>query len=292
VAEAGCRIVEVAAPHLDAPITLCAMYPSVSAPEPTKLGPYTVDVALDGRPAAGPWPVAVISHGSGGSPLTHRDLARFLACEGFLVLLPEHPGNNRDDNHLANTAAILAQRPRDVTAVLDWAGSAQGFPSEVDLRRVGVVGHSLGGYTALTQAGGRAVAFARETPDHRACPVAVTKDERVAALVLLAPAAAWFVPEDSLADVRTPILMLTGEHDLMVASHGDLIAARLPATTPLDSRVVERAGHYSFLAPFPPERTNPGFPPSQDPPGFDRVAFHDLLYPEIGAFLARHLSAS
>ena len=70
------------------------------------------------------------------------------------------------------------------------------------------------------------------------------------------------------------------------------IAARLPATTPVDRRVVEGAGHYSFLAPFPPERTNPGFPPSQDPPGFDRVAFHDLLYPEIGAFLDRHLRAS
>ena len=83
--------------------------------------------------------------------------------------------------------------------------------------------------------------------------------------------------------------MLTGEHDTLTGSHGDLIAARLPAGTPLEHRVVRGAGHFSFLAPFPPEMVNPAFPPSQDPPGFDRAAFHAALYPEVEAFLRRTL---
>lgn len=291
MAEAGCRVVQVPAAHLAAPVSLVVLYPAVSIEAPTPLGPYVVDVALDGVAAAGPWPVVVISHGSGGSGLTHRDLGRHLARRGFLVLLPEHPGNNREDNHLAHTAAILEQRPRDVAAALDWAGSPAGHPWEADLRHVGIVGHSLGGYTALALAGGRPTAFARETPDGRPHAIAVTPDPRVAALVLFAPAAPWFLADDSLASVRTPTLMLTGEHDRLTGDHGELIAARLPATTPLRHRVVEGAGHFSFLAPFPPDRTNPAFPPSQDPPGFDRVAFHATLYPEVRAFLERHLAA-
>ena len=284
-------MVQVPASHLAAPLSLVVLYPSVSPEGPTPIGPYVVSVALDGVAAPGPWPVVVISHGSGGSGLTHRDLATHLARHGFLVLMPEHPGNNRDDNHLANSAAILEQRPLDVTAALDWAGSAAGWPRQADLRRVGIVGHSLGGYTALALAGGRPTAFARETPDGRPTVVAVMPDPRVTALVLLAPAAPWFLAEDSLTQVRTPILMLTGEHDRLTGDHGDLIAARLPTTTPLHHRVVDGAGHFSFLAPFPPERTTPAFPPSQDPPGFDRAAFHARLYPDVRGFLERGIAS-
>lgn len=115
----GARRARVPAAHLHTPIDLLALYPSIADETPLRVGPYTIDVALDGDAVAGPWPVVVVSHGSGGSPLTHRGLARHLAAAGFLVLLPAHPGNNRDDNHLADTEDILVQRPLDMTAVLD-----------------------------------------------------------------------------------------------------------------------------------------------------------------------------
>ena len=54
-------------------------------------------------------------------------------------------------------------------------------------------------------------------------------------------------------------------------------------------REVPGAAHYSFLAPFPPQMATPTFLPAQDPPGFDRAAFHAALYPEVEAFLTRHL---
>jgi hypothetical protein len=44
-----------------------------------------------------------------------------------------------------------------------------------------------------------------------------------------------------------------------------------------------------FLSPFPPDLISPAFPPSQDPPGFDRAALHPLLNAEILTFLRRVL---
>lgn len=280
----GARRARIRAPHLEAPIDLITFYPSAGGEAPLRIGPYTIDVALDGVMVPGAWPVVLVSHGSGGSPFTHRGLARHLARAGFLVLLPTHPGNNRDDNRLAETADILVQRPRDVTAVLDWAMSSDGFPGQADLQRVGIVGHSLGGYTGLALAHGRPHTIPRDTPGLPPRPIPVDADDRVAALVLLAPAAPWFIADGSLDDVRVPILLLTGESDRMTGSHGDLIASRLGDGAALEHRVVPAAGHFSFLTPFPPEMVNPAFPPSQDPPGFDRVAFHAALYPEIETF--------
>jgi dienelactone hydrolase len=218
VPEVGARHARVPAAHLESPIDLIALYPSVGGEAPLQLGGYTLDAVVDGAPLPGPWPVVVVSHGSGGAPLTHRGVGRHLAQAGFLVLLPAHPGNNRDDNRLADTAEILVQRPRDLTTVLDWAESPAGFP-QANTRHVGVVGHSLGGYTALALAKGRPRTTSRDSAATSARLLPVEADARIAALVLLAPAAPWFSAENSLSDVDVPILMLTAEHERVLRSH-------------------------------------------------------------------------
>jgi len=287
---AGCRTAELFDDEMQMTFPMVVMYPSSAAEKPERLGPYAVSVAMNGPIDAGTFPLVVISHGTGGSHLVYRTLAAHLARHGFVVAMPEHPRNNRNNNDLAGTAANLANRPRHIRLVIDWAFSPGGFGPSLLPDAVAVVGHSMGGYTALATAGGLPTAFANETPDHKPQAVPVTPDHRVKALVLLAPATPWFMEPGALQGVRVPILMLTAEKDVHTPEgHAEIVKRGLPDGARLEHRVVPNAGHYSFLSPFPEAMNGPAFPPSQDPPGFDRARFHDEMNAEVEAFLRRVL---
>lgn len=282
----GTRTLDIVDAVQGAVIPTRLLYPTVAASGVEAFGPYALDVAVGAPLEGADHPVVVISHGTGGSPWLYRDLAHHLALSGFVVAMPEHPGNNRNDNHLAGTPALLAHRPRHLRLVLDAldADNAASAPP-----RAAVIGHSLGGYTALAVAGGQPSALPNETPDGRAHPVAVIKDPRVRALVLLAPATPWYMATGALAGVDVPVLMYSGERDALAPPMFTDIVRR--DVRELDHRVVPNAGHFSFASPFPPAMTSPSFPPSQDPPGFDRAAYQPLLHAEITAFLRRVLAA-
>jgi hypothetical protein len=80
--------------------------------------------------------------------------------------------------------------------------------------------------------------------------------------------------------------MRTGELDeLTPPAHAAIVVQSLRDPQRVDHRVIRGAGHFSFQSPFPPEMVRPTFPPSQDPPGFDRNAFQVELNAEIEAFL-------
>ena len=229
------------------------------------------------------WPLVAISHGGGGSHQLYSTVARQLAARGFVVVLPEHPGNNRRDNHLQGTLQNLEDRPRHLVLAMDAVRADAELGPRVDVDRAAVVGHSMGGYTALAVAGGRA-------HSERGEPVAVSPDPRVRALVLLAPATAWFMAPGALRDLDLPILLLEAEHDSITpAWQGDLVQRGVADSAKVIRRIVPGAGHFSFLTPFPPAMIRPDFAPGNDPPGFDRAAFHRELPLEVSAFLEDRL---
>jgi predicted dienelactone hydrolase len=258
----GCRTLELRDEQTGDGIPLVVFYPAEAVEKAEALGPYTIDVARDAEQAQGRFPLVVISHGTGGSHLVYRTLARYLARRGFVVACPEHPRNNRNNNELGGTDEILVNRPRHLRIVMDWAGSDE----------VAVIGHSLGGYTGLAVAGG----------------APFEPDGRVKALVLLAPATVWFMAPGALERVRVPILMLTAEKDPHTPPlHADIVLRGVRDRSLVEHRVVENAGHFSFLSPFPEGMMSPAFAPSQDPEGFDRTRFQEEMNREILAFLRR-----
>jgi predicted dienelactone hydrolase len=262
------------------------LYPTESASGPTQLGPYTFDISPDAPIAPGRFPLVVMSHGGGGSHLLYRSFCTHLARNGYVVAMPMHPGDNRDDKSLEGTHQNLVNRPRHISLTIDAVCHDPRFSAAVDADRVAMIGHSMGGYTALAVAGG--------TPwSQEAQRVDVTPDPRVRALVLLAPAAAFYMPEDSLRNVVIPILLLAGECDTVTPLwHAELVLDRVPDRAQVIYHVIPNAGHFSFISPFPAHMQNPNFPPSTDPEGFDRERFHGQLALDLLRFLDRTLPAA
>ncbi|MEM9767539.1 MAG: alpha/beta hydrolase [Cyanobacteria bacterium P01_D01_bin.71] len=110
-------------------------------------------------------PVMVVSHGYGDTR-THPETiaaARSLAANGFVVAVPEHVGSHKayqDDlakglTHESFEAMEFINRPLDIRFLLDTLEQRNDteFQGRLQLDRVGLVGHSFGGYTALITAG-------------------------------------------------------------------------------------------------------------------------------------------
>ncbi|WP_433025731.1 alpha/beta hydrolase family protein [Actinomycetospora sp. CA-053990] len=259
-------------------------YPSLGDPVGTPYGRFAIDAVPDG-PVAGRPPLVLLSHGTGSTPDVYRGLAADLAHAGFAVAALSHAGNRLGDDGLAGTAEVLTVRTRQSVEAVDLALEALGASAEPP--RIGLVGHSLGAATALALAGARPHALPWETADGVARPIAVSRDERVAALVLLMPATPWFDAPGALAQVDVPTVVLTAEHDEHTpAWHGALVTAGVPHAT---HHVVEGAGHFAALTPFGPRAVAAGLPPALDPPGFDRAGAQRTWHPRIAAWLAEHL---
>lgn len=252
-------------------------YPTREPSTLTAFGPYTMDVRPDAKIINGQFPLIIISHGNGGSHLLYRTISSYLAKNGYIVAMPEHHGNNRNDNRLENTTENLVNRPRHLSLTIDYLLSENGFGQSIAANHIAVIGHSMGGYTALALAGG-----IPRTCDGQI--IELSPDPRVKAIVLLAPGAGWFM--NSLAKVTVPILLLIAEYDPITPDwNAEIILDCIPDRAQVTFRKITNAGHFSFLSPFPAAMKNPGFYPSTDPEGFDREQFHRELPAEILEFL-------
>ena len=254
-----------------APLGALLHYPCAQPSAPTRFGPYELEVSVDAPLASGRFPLVLISHGSGGSPLLYRTLSLSLARSGYLVALLRHPGNSLGDDDLANTRENLYNRPRQLLRLLDALLADAVLRGAIADEPVTAIGHSMGGYTVLCLAGGEPWTRAGER-------IEVPHDSRLGALVLMAPACAFFLAPHALQAVTAPILALTAEHDALTpdvqirtALAGVADASRVTIQT------IPNAGHFSFLSPFPRAMHSPQFAPAQDPSGFDRERFHQRL---------------
>ena len=147
-----------------------------SPPSPPLADPCGTSVIV-GLPISsrGPFPLLMFSHGSNVDPHFYVSLTEYLASHGYIVVAPEHTGNRFVDNYAfaitglgCGTEALPSRpcrdddaksavdRPQDISFVLDQvlAGNASVDPAVIDAARIGMYGHSFGGYTTLAVAGG------------------------------------------------------------------------------------------------------------------------------------------
>lgn len=262
-------------------------YPTFTSSAPTNFGPYVMDVSPDADIISEEqFPLIIISHGNGGSHLLYRTISTYLVKKGYMVAMPEHYGNNRNNNELENSVRNLQLRPRHVSLTIDNLISESSFAENISTGEIAVIGHSMGGYTALALAGGNPWTKDGER-------IEVSADPRVKAIVLLAPGAGWFYHPANINKITVPILLLTAEHDIVTPGwNADIVLNIASDKSRVISRQIENAGHFSFLSPFPEAMRNPKFFPSTDPEGFDRHEFHTRLPVEIHEFLNENLRKS
>jgi predicted dienelactone hydrolase len=108
-------------------------------------------------------PVIIISHGLGLDSSNFRYLGKYLAKNGFAVVIPNHPQSDakqlqsliKGNIHQLAQANEFKDRPLDIKYILDQLELDSRFRHRLNLQEVGVFGQSLGGYTALALAGAK-----------------------------------------------------------------------------------------------------------------------------------------
>lgn len=266
------------------------LYPAKAEERTENFGPYSLAVAKDANIVGENLPLVVFSHGNGGSSWGYRDLAKLIVKAGYVVALVEHTGNCRSDNSQEKTLANLENRPRHISRVIDASFADLAIGKHLAADRITIIGHSMGGYTALAVAGGKPWAAPHETPDKKPRSVKIKADSRIRSIVLLTPATPWFNVPDGLKDVHVPILMFSGEKDTVTpATHAETVLNGVPDLSKLKHLVIPNAGHFSVMSKVPASMASPDFLPSTDPAGFDRDAYRPTLFAEIEKFLATTL---
>jgi predicted dienelactone hydrolase len=189
------------------------------------------EIALNGKPASGKFPLVIYSHGATGCGLSMAFLTEKLASEGFIVASPDYP----DEYYLCRTKGDLpkqkifyklkmlkwikdlndhmlgvksyrpqlAYRPNLVKAVineiLDENKDADSpFYGLVNGNEIGMVGHSFGAWTSIL-VGGADLTY---------------KDPRVKAIVSYSsPVYEGVFELSEMANIRIPAMFMYGEKE-------------------------------------------------------------------------------
>lgn len=155
----GVRQLSVVAPERGTPLSVTVWYPAEAGGEPVAVGENKIfegTRALKGATIRKQrFPLVLLSHGSGSRVEGMAWIATKLAETGFVVAGPNHPGTTSGDSTPAATPKIW-ERTGDLSAITTALTADPYLASSIDPHRIGVLGFSLGGSTAMELAGARA----------------------------------------------------------------------------------------------------------------------------------------
>jgi hypothetical protein len=177
--------------------------------------------------------------GGGGNPERHLPLLATLADRGCTVVAPHFerlvvPEPTDDD---------LLLRARRLSLALDLVAKP-GLP-------MAGVGHSIGCTMLLALAGGQVWMRAGHC-------LPIVPDARLERLALFTPATGFFQAPGALDAVRVPILAWAATADTVTPpAQAAFLRQALEPRVPMELRLIEGAGHFSFMNQPPPHVIEP-----------------------------------
>ena len=234
------------------------------------------DLYLPQTDTTKPIPVIAISHGVAEDRNTFAYLAQHLASHGFAVIAIDHVGGdaNRFKKYFSGLAPAPAateflQRPRDISFALDELQRQSATdPSlgNLNLRQVGAIGHSLGGYTVLALAGAQ-IDFDRVKQDcspNRSLNLSVLlqcranelptkryplQDPRITAVFAINPLGSTIFGQRGMSQVRIPVFIMGGSDDIITPAVPEQISPfTWLQTTDKYLAILEKGTHFSAQA--------------------------------------------
>ena len=208
-------------------------------------------------------PLVVFSHGSGGDYHSYDWVFEALVKNGYVVAAFNHPFDNAMNNTDKGVLRVW-DRPQDVSLLVDALLADQRWSAHIDPNRISVVGHSSGGYTALSLGGALfkpdlMIEYCSGNTRGPDCDLANNdvsidystaslsyKDDRVKSVVAMAPALGPGVEQRSLEAVNIPVLILATEDDelLKLEKHAKYYAKHLPNA---ELRLLVGGGHFIYM---------------------------------------------
>ncbi len=278
--------------------------------------PFAVEAPLSTQ--APRYPLVLLSHGSTSVNLSLAWLGAYLAEHGYIAAAVNHHGNTGAEGRLLSQGFMAQwERAGDLSALLDKMLADAKFGSHIDPNRVFAAGHSAGGATVIMLAGGQfsgdemgkfcnstaadASCGSRETIDKaiaeldklRTSDPAVQaslaraahsyRDERIRAVVAMAPAVGPGFTEATLRAVRTPVFIVTAKVDAVTPPPTNSL--RFARFIP-DARLLTVPGNANHMT-FGSECTDEGrraLETCRDGEGLDRAQVHELIAERVLKF--------
>ncbi len=205
---------------------------------------FPVDVYLP-QGLSQPAPIIIISHGFGAIKENFVFIAEHLASYGFVVLIPDHIGSNLSYrqtylqgrlNTLLSPIEFL-NRTQEISFLIDQleevVASNSKWAKLLNVEQIGVMGHSLGGTTALALAGAE-IDYARlvKTCDqdnvilnfslYLQCRAQYLPpqnfnlgDPRIKAAIAANPLTSGIFGPEGMSKIDIPVMMTAGSEDLV-----------------------------------------------------------------------------